>query len=429
MPGKRGKYNARFPPARIKKIMQSDEEVGKVAAAVPVIISRALELFVENLLSKANNVINHRGSRILTPSHIKLCIQSEQRFDFLKELVSSVPDLQGDTDCPDTPMSATPTLSSPWSSAPPAAPSTAPASLSSGRQREFVFPETTVPPPAADSSEQRLSRTSSTESASSRNDHQHLMQLLQQQQQHLPPSTVSNSKSKRGRGSNTSSCNSRAVGRPRKDPVSAAGSLPPSMQPTAIKPKKPHPAVAIHHHHPRTTSSSDSNKRQHKQNNNVNNSYTTAAAAGSGSQYYPSSISSPYKVQLEARETTRPAKHTTSGTARNVGHVNDEDDDDVVMVAASGRGGASVALDLSVRNGGHPPAPHHPAPAPPKEGLPVLISTPTFVLSYPSFTVSASAAASSAAAATASAANSQTNNVQGCDADTGVLVIDEDYEC
>ena len=31
--------------ARIKKIMQSDEDVGKVAAAVPVIISRALELF------------------------------------------------------------------------------------------------------------------------------------------------------------------------------------------------------------------------------------------------------------------------------------------------------------------------------------------------------------------------------------------------
>ncbi|MPC58134.1 Dr1-associated corepressor [Portunus trituberculatus] len=65
MPGKKKKYNARFPPvgvrgflgggrytgggeescqapwfsrARIKKIMQTDEEVGKVAAAVPVII-------------------------------------------------------------------------------------------------------------------------------------------------------------------------------------------------------------------------------------------------------------------------------------------------------------------------------------------------------------------------------------------------------
>ena len=64
--------NVYFPPvqARIKKIMQSDEDVGKVAAPVPVIISRALELFAETLLKKANNVTNARGARTLTPSHL-----------------------------------------------------------------------------------------------------------------------------------------------------------------------------------------------------------------------------------------------------------------------------------------------------------------------------------------------------------------------
>lgn len=41
MPSKKKKYNARFPPARIKKIMQADEEVGKVAAVVPVIICKS----------------------------------------------------------------------------------------------------------------------------------------------------------------------------------------------------------------------------------------------------------------------------------------------------------------------------------------------------------------------------------------------------
>ena len=50
--------------------MQSDEEVGKVAAAVPVIISRALELFVENMLKKANEITSRRGARTLTPSHL-----------------------------------------------------------------------------------------------------------------------------------------------------------------------------------------------------------------------------------------------------------------------------------------------------------------------------------------------------------------------
>merc|ERR1712018_54657 len=96
--GKKKKYNARFPPARIKKIMQSDEEVGKVAAPVPVIISRALELFAETLLGSAKQVTTQRGARTLTPSHLKHCIQSETRFDFLWDLVSSVPDLQGDVD-------------------------------------------------------------------------------------------------------------------------------------------------------------------------------------------------------------------------------------------------------------------------------------------------------------------------------------------
>jgi len=98
MPGKKKKYNARFPPARIKKIMQTDEEVGKVAAAVPVIISRALELFAETLLARANDVTARKGARTLTPSHLKLCIETERRFDFLREMVTSVPELQQDDD-------------------------------------------------------------------------------------------------------------------------------------------------------------------------------------------------------------------------------------------------------------------------------------------------------------------------------------------
>ena len=56
--------------ARIKKIMQSDEDVGKVAAAVPVLISKSLELFAEKLLRSANDVIERRGARTLTPSHL-----------------------------------------------------------------------------------------------------------------------------------------------------------------------------------------------------------------------------------------------------------------------------------------------------------------------------------------------------------------------
>ncbi|MEE6527628.1 hypothetical protein FKM82_029142 [Ascaphus truei] len=56
--------------ARIKKIMQTDEEIGKVAAAVPVIISRALELFLESLLTKACQVTQSRSAKTMTTSHL-----------------------------------------------------------------------------------------------------------------------------------------------------------------------------------------------------------------------------------------------------------------------------------------------------------------------------------------------------------------------
>ncbi|XP_028160289.1 DNA polymerase epsilon subunit C [Ostrinia furnacalis] len=93
MPSKKRKYNARFPAGRIKKIMQTDEEVGKVAQAVPIIISRTLELFVESLLSKAMQVTMARNAKTLSPSHVKQCILGESRFDFLRDLVKNIPDV------------------------------------------------------------------------------------------------------------------------------------------------------------------------------------------------------------------------------------------------------------------------------------------------------------------------------------------------
>ncbi|XP_068624464.1 uncharacterized protein NC2alpha [Battus philenor] len=93
MPSKKRKYNARFPAGRIKKIMQTDEEVGKVAQAVPIIISRTLELFVESLLSKAMQVTVARNAKTLSPSHVKQCILAESRFDFLRDLVKNIPDV------------------------------------------------------------------------------------------------------------------------------------------------------------------------------------------------------------------------------------------------------------------------------------------------------------------------------------------------
>lgn len=109
MPSKKKKYNARFPAGRIKKIMQTDEEVGKVAQAVPIIISRTLELFVHSLLTKTMQITSAKNAKTLSPSHMKQCILSESRFDFLKDLVKSLPDISGpDDEAPTPPLTPAP---------------------------------------------------------------------------------------------------------------------------------------------------------------------------------------------------------------------------------------------------------------------------------------------------------------------------------
>ena len=98
MPPKR-KFNSRFPSARIKKIMQSDDDIGKVSAPVPLVVSRAVEVFLESLLSKAQEQLekSRTASRTLSPAHLKRCIETEPKFDFLRALVQHVPDIRPTT--------------------------------------------------------------------------------------------------------------------------------------------------------------------------------------------------------------------------------------------------------------------------------------------------------------------------------------------
>ncbi|TDG99249.1 hypothetical protein EPR50_G00209050 [Perca flavescens] len=85
MPGQKRKYNVRFPPGRIKKIMQKDTEVGRIAMAVPVIISRALEIFLKSLLTKICLVTQAELSAVVSVAHMKQCIESEEHFHFLRD--------------------------------------------------------------------------------------------------------------------------------------------------------------------------------------------------------------------------------------------------------------------------------------------------------------------------------------------------------
>ncbi|KZS95282.1 histone-fold-containing protein [Sistotremastrum niveocremeum HHB9708] len=82
----------KFPVARIKKIMQKDEEVGKVAQATPVVISKALELFLQHVVEASSSVTKSRGAKRVEPYHLKHAIHTTEMLDFLKEIVENVPD-------------------------------------------------------------------------------------------------------------------------------------------------------------------------------------------------------------------------------------------------------------------------------------------------------------------------------------------------
>ncbi|KAJ7764748.1 histone-fold-containing protein [Mycena metata] len=79
----------KFPVARIKRIMQKDEEVGKVAQAYP---AKALELFLGLIIDEASKVTLERGSKKVEAYHLKHAVDTTEMLDFLKEIVEAVPD-------------------------------------------------------------------------------------------------------------------------------------------------------------------------------------------------------------------------------------------------------------------------------------------------------------------------------------------------
>merc|ERR1712063_83198 len=80
--------------ARIKKIMQSDEEGGKIAAATPILISKCLELFMQDLIENTSKITREKNSQTMSSAHLKQCINATERFDFLSEIVKRAPDTE-----------------------------------------------------------------------------------------------------------------------------------------------------------------------------------------------------------------------------------------------------------------------------------------------------------------------------------------------
>ncbi|KAJ8326096.1 hypothetical protein BDV3_006184 [Batrachochytrium dendrobatidis] len=86
------KLSTKFPAARIKKIMRSDDDVGKVAQVTPLLISKALECFLSSMVEATLVETKARNAKKMTSAHVKRTIVSQEKFDFLKDLVENIAD-------------------------------------------------------------------------------------------------------------------------------------------------------------------------------------------------------------------------------------------------------------------------------------------------------------------------------------------------
>ena len=82
----------KFPTARIKRIMQADEEVGKVAQQTPIAVGKALELFMVQLVTKSAEVAKEKNSKRISAQMLKQAVESANEWDFLQEIVAKVSD-------------------------------------------------------------------------------------------------------------------------------------------------------------------------------------------------------------------------------------------------------------------------------------------------------------------------------------------------
>ncbi len=76
-----------FPGTRIRKILQADEDVGKIQKGALPMVSRAVELFEGELMRAVWSEAKRSGSKKLTVEHFAAVARSDARFGFLTSLM------------------------------------------------------------------------------------------------------------------------------------------------------------------------------------------------------------------------------------------------------------------------------------------------------------------------------------------------------
>merc|ERR1719443_2775338 len=74
--------------------MQSSEDVGRVGGGAHEVVARACELLLGELARGSAARAEYTTQAMLGAGHLKLCVGREPTFDFLKETLAPVPDLE-----------------------------------------------------------------------------------------------------------------------------------------------------------------------------------------------------------------------------------------------------------------------------------------------------------------------------------------------
>ncbi|KAK4927056.1 hypothetical protein LTR66_016314, partial [Elasticomyces elasticus] len=72
----------KLAPARIKKLIQADQEVGKLAQAVPIAVAKALEQFIATVVAAGAVEAASKNTKRVTPKHLKEALAKHTQFDW-----------------------------------------------------------------------------------------------------------------------------------------------------------------------------------------------------------------------------------------------------------------------------------------------------------------------------------------------------------
>ncbi|KAH9410679.1 hypothetical protein HK407_12g18110 [Ordospora pajunii] len=74
----------RFPISRLKRIMQMNEDIGKIGASVPVVASKAIEMFLSEVVELVLKEAKSKNTSRMSSEFILNAISTDPKFDFLR---------------------------------------------------------------------------------------------------------------------------------------------------------------------------------------------------------------------------------------------------------------------------------------------------------------------------------------------------------